>query len=379
MEYQDYYKVLGVARDASAKDIKSAYRKLTKKYHPDVNKGDANAEAKYRQINEAYEVLGDPDKRSKYDQFGSQWEHYQKMGGNPFGGGGAQTINLEDLLRQFGGGGQSTGGRSGRSSFFDILFGNMGSGMGGAFSGGSSPFGGSDNPFGGSGSPFGPGSPFGSGSSYGSSGPRQSSSSNGKDLECSTTISLEEAYKGTNRTVTVERVSECPVCGGRGSKNSAPCDACMGSGKARMPRKIDVRIPAGIVSGAKMRVRGEGEPGARGGSNGDMFLQVNIDPGKEFTVKGKDVECELWISLYDALFGGSVDFVAPSGSTLSLKIKAGTQNGARMKLAGLGLPNSKGKGDLYVRLMVTLPTSLSAEEEKAFRKLDNRKKIKEKQ
>ena len=102
MEYQDYYKVLGVARDASAKDIKSAYRKLTKKYHPDVNKGDANAEAKYRQINEAYEVLGDADKRAKYDQFGSQWEKYQKMGGNPFGGsGGAQSINLEDLLRQF--------------------------------------------------------------------------------------------------------------------------------------------------------------------------------------------------------------------------------------------------------------------------------------
>ena len=375
MEYQDYYKVLGVARDASAKDIKSAYRKLTKKYHPDVNKGDANAEAKYRQINEAYEVLGDADKRAKYDQFGSQWEKYQKMGGNPFGGsGGAQSINLEDLLRQFGGGGQSTGGRSGRSSFFDILFGNMN----GAFSGGSAsfggdnPFGGSDNPFGGSGSPFGPGSPFGTGSPYGSGASSRSGSVRGKDVECSTTISLAEAYKGATRTVTLERVSECPVCGGRGSKNSAPCGACFGSGKARMPRKIDVKIPAGTTSGSKMRVRGEGEPGPHGGDNGDMFLQVNIAPDKDYTVKGKDVECELWISLYDALFGGSVDFTAPSGSNLALKIKAGTQNGARMKLAGLGLPGSK-KGDLYVRLMVKLPTSLTPEEEKAFKKLDNRK------
>ena len=376
MEYQDYYKVLGVARDASAKDIKSAYRKLTKKYHPDVNKGDANAEAKYRQINEAYEVLGDADKRAKYDQFGSQWEQYQKMGGNPFGGGGgAQSINLEDLLRQFGGGGKSTGGRSGRSSFFDILFGNMGGGMGGSFGGGSNPFGGNGDPFGGSGSPFGPGSPFGQGSSRGPSGSHQTSSS-GKDLECTATISLTEAYKGTTRTVTVERVSECPVCGGRGSKNSAPCGSCFGSGKVRMPRKIDVHIPAGISSGSKMRVRGEGEPGINGGSNGDVLLQVNIAEEKGYTIKGKDVECELWISLFDALFGGSVDFTAPSGSSLALKIKAGTQNGTRMKLAGLGLPNAKGKGDLYVRLMVKLPTSLSSEEEKAFRKLDDRKSAK---
>ena len=367
MEYQDYYKVLGVERNASAKDIKSAYRKLTKKYHPDVNKNDANAEKKYRQINEAYEVLGDPDKRAKYDQFGSQWEQYQKMGGNPFGGGGgAQSINLEDLLRQFGGGTssrQSTGGGSGYSSFFDSLFGGLG---------GSNPFGDIGQSMGAN--PFGRSTGRGGGrtSQSTSYGGFDRSSKSGQDLECETTITVAEAFNGTTRTVTIERTGDCPVCGGRGTKNSAPCDACFGSGQSRIPRQIEVHIPAGIQPGQKVRVKGEGEPGIRGGSNGDLYLKVSISKSDAFTIDGNDVEGELWISLYDALFGGSVDFVTPNGKTIGLKIKAGTQNGTRLKLAGLGLPG-KQKGDLYVRIMVKLPTSLSSEQEKLFRQLDDRK------
>lgn len=370
MEYQDYYKVLGVERNATAKDIKSAYRKLTKKYHPDVNKDDANAEKKYRQINEAYEVLGDPDKRAKYDQFGSQWEQYQKMGGNPFGGGGgAQSINLEDLLRQFGAysesssTGRQSAGSSGYSSFFDSLFGGLGG----------------SNPFSDLGQNMGGADPFSRSSSQrgrsrqsASYGSADRSAKNGKDLECETVISVAEAYSGTTRTVTVERTDDCPVCGGRGTKNAAPCDACFGSGKTRTPRQIEVHIPVGIQDGQKVRLKGEGEPGLRGGANGDLYLKVSISKNDAFAVNGNDVEGELWVSLYDALFGGSVDFVTPNGKTVGLKIKPGTQNGTRLKLAGLGIPGKK-KGDLYVRVMVKLPTSLSAKQEKLFRELDDRK------
>ena len=354
MEYQDYYKVLGVPHDASTKDIKSAYRKLTKKYHPDVNKGDSQAEAKYRQINEAYEVLGDSEKRAKYDQFGSQWDKYQHVGGNPFGGGGhAQSINLEDLLSQFGGG-FSSGGRSGRSAFFDMLFGNMGGGF--ANSGGAESF------MNGS---FAGGSPFSGRNAHGA-GKR------GKDLEGTTTISIAEAYKGVARTITIERLSDCTVCGGKGVNNNRACAVCQGTGHVRTPRQIKVKIPAGVASGTKMRVRGEGEPGQFGGANGDLFLQVNIVNDSVFSLKGKDVECELWISMFDAIFGNSVDFTVPDGSQLSLRIKEGTQNGTRLKLSGRGLPNTSGAGDLYVRLMVKLPLSLSEEQRRLFKQLDDR-------
>ncbi len=332
MEFKDYYQILGVPRTATAREIKSAYRKLARKFHPDVNPGDGDAEKRFREINEAHEVLGDEDNRKKYDQLGAHW----KQGGTPGwppGGGQAVDFDLGDLFSHLGG-----AGASGRSSFFDMFFGSMGSD--------------SRSP--------------GAGGFHGSARP-------GSDLEANVEISLEEAFCGTSRQLSLGIAGPCPTCGGRGRTDSGVCPTCRGAGQTSSPRVLDVRIPAGVTDGARVRVRGEGSPGSGGGRSGDLYLLVRLRKHPIYEAKGHDLYRELKVPLYDAVLGGEVSLQGLGGSTLTLKIPPETQNGKQFRLSGQGLPRSRGQaGDLYVRLQVEVPTGLSTEQRELFRRLAGR-------
>lgn len=338
MEYKDYYQILGVDRSASQKEIKSAYRKLTKKYHPDLNHGDKAAEVKYRDVNEAYEVLGDPDKRSKYDQFGTQWK-YVKDGQTPPPGaggyGGAGGFDFSDIFSQFsqgqGGGGTrfSSFGSSGYSPFFDMLFGNMGEMGGGARRAG---FGGRAG---------------------------RASARQPKTLESELTISLAEAYTGTTKSITLSKPVTCSACGGSGVQGQGVCPTCQGSGRVAGTHTIEVKVPAGVKNGSKIRVRGS----KSGGDFGDIIFTIAIPPDPTYKLEGRDLRCDLWVPLKEALTGGNADLRLPNGKTISIAIKPGTQNGKVFRLNGLGLPNSKGAaGNILARLMVKLPEKLKEEE-----------------
>ncbi|HBM97327.1 TPA: molecular chaperone DnaJ [bacterium UBP9_UBA11836] len=346
MDYKDYYKILGVDRSASQKDIKSAYRKLTKKYHPDLNHGDKDAELKYRDVNEAYEVLGDPDKRSKYDQFGAQWKYVKDGKTPPYGAGGYQQggdFDFSDIFSQFSQGGQGGGahfsssfGGSGYSPFFEMLFNNMGTSGGSRRS--SAGFGG----FGG--------------------GARRSAPAS-KPLETELTISLAEAYNGTTKSVTIAKPAACASCSGSGVFNGAPCSMCGGTGKVNATHTLDVKVPAGVTNGSKVRVRGENS----GGICGDIMFKINIAPDSVYKVEGRDLRCDLWVSLRDAFLGGSADLRLPNGKSISIKVAPNTPNGKTLRMSGLGLPNPRGQaGNILARLMVKLPENLTAEQLKGL-------------
>ena len=347
MDYKDYYKILGVDRSASQKDIKSAYRKLTKKYHPDLNHGDKDAELKYRDVNEAYEVLGDPDKRSKYDQFGPQWKYVKDGKTPPYGAGGYQQggFDFSDIFSQFSQGSQGGGahfsssfGGSGYSPFFEMLFNNMGTSGGSRRSSGSAGFGG-----------------FGGGS-------RRSSAAS-KPLETELTISLAEAYNGTTKSVTISKPAACASCSGSGVFNGAPCTMCGGTGKVNATHTLDVKVPAGVTNGSKVRVRGENS----GGICGDIMFKISIAPDSTYKVEGRDLRCDLWVSLREAFLGGSADLKLPNGKSISIKVAPNTPNGKTLRMTGLGLPNPRGEaGNILARLMVKLPEKLTSEQLKGL-------------
>jgi curved DNA-binding protein len=331
MDVKDYYQILGVSKSASAEEIKKAYRKLARKLHPDVNPDDPDAAERFKDLNEAYEVLSDPDKRQKYDQFGSQWEQYSRMGGQPGGfdwsqwqsqpGGRSsyRTINPEEFEQMFGGAG--AGGAAGFSDFFETLFG----GFGGRAGRGPSGF----STFDAGGAGFG---------DYGTASQVQA----GQDVEHEVDVTLYEAYHGTTRRLQWE------------------------SG-----RTIEAKIPAGVRSGQKIRLSGQGYQGFGGGQAGDLYLKVNVLPDAVFERDGDDLRRDVAVDLYTALLGGSVE-VASLNRKVSLKIPAGTQNGKVIRLKGLGMPVLKGEdeyGDLYVTVAVSLPEDLSEEEKQKFEEL----------
>ena len=308
--FKDYYSILGVARGASQKEIKAAFRKLARKFHPDVNQGDTKAEARFKEINEANEVLGDPEKRKRYDELGPQWRDWERAGrpaGGPFGqrtqfGGQAgqtefRSMSPEEFEQLFGRGGGSAGGFS---SFFQDLFGGGGQAQ------------------------------------VRSAAPRR-----GQDVEGEAEISLEEAYSGTTRTVQLDGA------GGR--------------------RSVEVSIPAGINDGARVRAAGQGVSGNGGGQSGDLFMRVKIRPHKVFTRVGDDIRARVPVPLDVALVGGDVEVPTPAGKKVSLTIPAETQNGKVLRLRGLGMPRlrGEGKGDLLAEVDVRLPLPLT----KAARKL----------
>lgn len=335
MEFKDYYQVLGVPRSATGKDVKSAYRKLARKFHPDVNPGDSEAEKRFREINEAYEVLGNEENRKKYDELGARWKQGAGPGWPPGGAGGGQTMDfdLNDLFANFGNAG---GGASGHSSFFDAFFGGMGGGRPGGFGG-------------------------------------RAAGRTGSDVEAVAEISVDEAFHGTTRQVSLERPGPCPTCGGGGRTQAGFCPACRGQGQVLTPRTLDVRIPAGVTDGSRIRIRNEGQPGPGGGPSGNLYLKVKLHKDPVWDVKGHDLYRDLQVPLYDAILGGEVGFTSPGGQNLSLRIPPESQNGKQFRLSGQGLPRAKGAaGDLYVRLQVQLPMRLTDEQRDLFRRLAGR-------
>ncbi len=307
MDYKDYYQILGVSKSADEKEIKKAYRTLARKYHPDVNPGDAEAEARFKDVNEAHEVLSDPEKRKMYDQFGSQWQQYQRAGG----------ANVDDLFRQWGG----TQGRTRTANPEDL-----------------------NDMFGGSFSSF-----FESlfGGRQGASGFQQGNFQNftqaqkGQDVEQAIEVTLDEAFHGTTRAL---QFSD--------------------------GRSIQVNIPRGVDTGSKVRVKGQGQPGYNGGQPGNLYLVVQIQPGK-YERDGDNLTVEVPVDLYTAVLGGTAEVMAPD-KTVKLTIPAGTENGKRIRLRGLGMPNMRDankRGDLFAKINVQIPTNLSDKEKELFEEL----------
>ena len=325
MDFKDYYSTLGVAKTATEKEIKQAYRKLARKHHPDVNPGDKSAEARFKDLNEAYEVLGDPAKRKKYDELGANWRMYEQagaqgrpgqgFGGSPFGwnvntgGGGRSGVHTmtEDEMRDM------FGDASPFSDFFQTFFGgayDVDAGATGARRGG------------------------------------RARAREGRDVEQEIELPLEDAFSGTTRRFGISMDGQ--------------------------HRTVDVRIPAGVTDGSRVRVSGEGEHGSGGAKAGDLYLRVRLVPHPTFERKGRDLYTRVAVPLTTAVLGGEADVPTVAGKPLRLKVPATTQNGQVFRLKGHGMPTA-GKpnqtGDLYATVDVQLPKSLTPEQRKHFEAL----------
>ena len=354
----DPYEALGVSKDASQEEIKKAYRKLARKHHPDVNPNDKASEEKFKQISEAYDILGDKDKRAEYDRVGKEGFYEQA-----FGGAGYQRPDFN------------------QGSGFEDLFGSLfGGGRGGRAGG------------------------FDYSGSFGRGGPAR-----GGDLMYRTVIGFREAIFGAEKTFDLERPVACSTCGGQGydlsttkkcanckgagmvSKKQGntqimttcptcggsgrigqpkPCPTCHGAGQVATRETIKAKIPAGIDTGQRIRLSGKGQPGEDGGPAGDLFIEIEVAPDPVFRREGQDIYAEAAVSLFDAVLGGSVEVPTLTGRA-TLKIPPGSQNGAKFRLKGQGVPKSKSKpaGDLYVQIKVPLPKDLSPEAKDLFAKL----------
>jgi DnaJ-class molecular chaperone len=335
VNYKDYYAILGVAKNAAAKDIKSAYRKLAKKWHPDANSDNQKeAEEKFKDIQEAYEVLSDPEKRSKYDVLGSDWQQaarnnaQQRRGPQPGAAGPGA-----------GGFGGTTTDASGFSDFFDMFFQNIGKQRTGA---------------------AGPG-PF-------SAGARRAQP--GEDLETTLDLTLAEAYSGGTKNVALQIEDVCPKCGGSGTFNNRVCPECGGRGRVLQTKRFDVTIPKGIREGQRIRLTGQGAAGINNGPRGDLYLNVHFPDDQTWERRGDDLYIDLPVSIYDLVLGGDLNVPTMNGE-VTMTVPAGTQSNKFMRLGGKGMPKLKSDahGDEYVRLLATLPTNLSDKETKLFKEL----------
>jgi molecular chaperone DnaJ len=345
----DYYKILGVDKKASQEDIKKAYRKLARQYHPDTNK-DAGAEERFKQISEAYDVLGDADKRKKYDRGGSVF-----AGGGPFGGAGGGGATAADF-----------------GSFSDILSGIFNTGGGRATR-------------------------------------TKPATERGKDLETAVTLSFEQAIEGAQVPVTVATHSACttcrgtgarpgtspkvcPVCNGRGVEAQGqgvfsitrpcsrcggngtviedPCPTCNGEGRLREMKRYRVNIPAGVKDGSKIKLAGKGEAGLRGGAPGDLYVLTHVDESPVFKAKGDNLEVEVPITVAEALAGAEVE-VPTLHATKKLRVAPGTKHGTLQRLRGEGPPKlgGSGRGDLHYRFVIEMPKTLTDEQKAAVEQL----------
>lgn len=342
MAKRDYYQVLGVEKDAAQDKIKRSYRKLARKYHPDVNAGDPKAEEKFKEMQEAYDVLKDPEKRKKYDM------HGHNAPGVDFGAG--RGFYQESPFGQY----TQTGG-FGRTNV-DDLFGEI----------------------------------------FGTRGGRAAGPRRGRDIETDLTISLEQAFSGVETQVTLPFDKECPTCGGEGSvlgKNVKTCTTCNGSGRAKIGKgplnftstcpnckgrgktgsetcttcrgarrvqqiqTISVKIPQGVKEGSKIRVSGKGEAGSIGGQTGDLFINVHIQPHNIFTRDGDNLTVEAPLNFIEAILGGKLRVPTLDGAEAAMTIPPGTQSGQVFRLRGKGMPNLKGgpNGDQLVKVRITVP------------------------
>lgn len=351
---RDYYEVLGVSRDASTEEIKKAYKKLAKQYHPDLNPDSKTAEEKFKEVNEAYSVLSDENSRARYDQFG-----HNDPGAGGFGGAG--------------GGFDFSGFGGGFGDIFETFF-------GGGFGGGRP-----QNP----------------------NAPRT-----GNDLRVDIEIEFEEAAKGVEKEISITRmeactachgsgakdgtkrktcakcggsgqirvnqntafgqfqtVRSCPACGGSGSIIEEPCPSCNGSGRVRQKRKLKVNVPAGVDTGSRLRMQGEGEGGVNGGPAGDLYVYVTVRPHKYFRRDGDNVYLEQPISFTEAALGAEIEVPTLEGK-VKLEIPEGTQTGTTFRLRGRGFPKLRGygKGDQHVRVKISTPTRLNHEQKELLKK-----------
>ncbi len=300
MEFKDYYKILGVEKNASQEEIKRAYRKLARKYHPDVSK-EADAEEKFKEVQEAYEVLKDPEKRTAYDQLGAQWRAGQDFRPPP---------DWEQEF-QFGGGGFTGAEAHDFSEFFETLFGQ----------------------------------PWGGGRRGGGFRMR------GEDVHASLPITLEEAYRGMRRTITLD-IPEVDPASGRVVKR---------------PRTLEVKIPKGVREGQKIRLAGQGAPGIGGGPAGDLYLTLRFVPHPWFKPEGRDIYLELPITPWEAALGARVP-VPTLGGKVELKIPAGSQSGRKLRLKGRGLPGTP-PGDQYVVLRIETPPADTEDDRALYRRM----------
>ena len=322
MPGKDYYSILGVGRNAPEKEIKQAYRRLARKYHPDVNLGDKASEAKFKEVNEAYEVLSDPEKRKKYDQYGDQWQYAEQF-----------TKAGQGTRGDF-----STGGAHTTFDFGDL--GDLGDIFGGVFRG------------------------FGS-------GPQGTARRSAKPrvLEYPVEITLEEAYHGTKRVLQLQAEEPCSVCGGSGRVGRARCSNCGGAGRLLRPKRIEVKIPPGVGDGSKVRIAGQGSQGYDG-AKGDLYLVVKVLPHRMFERKDDDLHVEVPVPLVTAMLGGEVGAPTLKGN-VALKVPPETQNGKVFRLTGQGMPhlNDSSRGDIFAKVKVVLPTQLAPEERQLFEQL----------
>ena len=361
MAKRDYYEVLGVSKGASAEEIKKAYRKLAIKYHPDKNPGDKESEEKFKEAAEAYDVLSNPDKKSRYDQFG-----HAGMGGASGGGGFSGGFSMEDIFSQFG----------------DIFGGHFGGGFGG---------------FGG----------FGGGSSRGRRVNR------GSDIRIRVKLDLKEIAHGAEKKVKINKMVACDMCGGKGAKSEAdiktcdtcrgtgqvtrvtqtilgqmqtssvcsscngegktiikPCSKCHGEGLVKEMEEITFKIPAGVAQGMQLTVQGKGNAARRGGINGDLLVVIEEEENPELQRDGNDLIYSLFISIPEAVLGADAEIPSVDGK-LRIKIEPGTQSGKVLRLRGKGLPdvNGYGNGDLLVYIQVWTPKKLDKQEKEMLEKL----------
>ena len=342
MEFKDYYKTLGVDRTADDKAIKTAYRRLARKHHPDVNKGKAE---RFKEISEAYTVLGDPEKRKRYDTLGPDWERYAQAGAGA-GAGGRSPFEGQNVRFS------QEGDAGGFSDFFRTIFSDLGGfRRGEAGRGGASEFEFSDL-----------------GDLVGGLGP----AGRGSDVEAGIELTLEEAFQGARKTISLELDEPCPQCGGSGNVNRRPCPRCRGGGWTRATRNLEVKIPAGVDTGSRVRMASEG---AGGGSEdraarGDLYLRVTVAPHPRFERKGDDLHTDLPLPVTVAALGGEVSVPTFKGQ-VSMKIPAETSSGKTFRLPGYGMPRLKGAGagDQFVRVQITIPTGLGPREKELFQEL----------
>jgi DnaJ-class molecular chaperone len=324
VEYTDYYATLGVPKTASQKEIRAAFRRLARQHHPDVNK-DPKAADRFKKINEAHQVLGDETKRAKYDQLGADWERIEREGAFRQ----AQPRGRTATAEEFGD----------FSDFFRAFFGGQGDIRGSA-----------------------------------------EAPAAGRDLESELEVTLEEAARGGRRTIQMEVPQTCPTCQGRGTiseerrvrgrvvMTATPCSTCGGEGVVSHRRQLDVKIPAGVADGSRIRVRGEG---GRGGTTaGDLYLRVKLLAHPVFTVEGRDLRRRLPVLDYDAALGAEITVPTLNGS-VRMRVPAGTQGGKVFRLRGKGLPALSGgaAGDLYVTVELTIPERLTDEVRSVYEKL----------
>jgi molecular chaperone DnaJ len=351
---RDYYETLGVGKTASQDEIKKAYRKLARKYHPDANPNDPKAEEKFKDVSSAYEVLSDVDKRKQYD-----------VGPSPFGPSGQPGGGFRGYQ-----GGQPAGGD------WADLFGNLfgGGGGGGGFGGGR----------------------------------RQARAQRGEDVSVSVKLSFDDALKGVTTKISVPQTVQCKECGGSGAAAGTapitcpqcrgrgvvsqsqgffalsqpcancggtgtvvehPCAACSGSGATRALKKFTVPLPAGVKDGTKIRLKGKGEPGSQGGPPGDLYVIAQVEASPTFERRGSDLLVEVPVTMVEAALGATIKVPTPEGS-VGLKVPAGTQTGRLLKLKGKGAPRlgASGKGDLIARIKVLTPQDLSGDEKDMLKK-----------